>query len=153
MSIKENLRRAMDENGVSVASLASSINADTSSIRKYLSGSIRPNDAVLARLARSLGCTEEELRYGRPRRTYGRLTTDDVSRATGICPLSLRIGLQRGIWPFGVAYKRPGSSQYTYEYDPAAVIRWVADRKAIAEGITNETRKSVSGPFGGKPCQ
>lgn len=151
MSFKENLRYEMDLNGISVAALASSINAEASSIRKYLSGSIRPNDAVLARLARSLGCTEEALRYGRPRRLSGKLTTDDVSRATGIDPLSLRIGCQNGIWPFGVAYKRPGSSQFTYEYDPAAVLRWIADRKAIAEGNAHEAQEFVSRPFSGEP--
>lgn len=153
MSIKENLRREMDEQGVSVSTLAREIDAEPSSVRKYLAGTIRPSERVLARLARCLETTPEELKYGRPRRASGKLTTDDVARATGIDPLSLRIGCQHGFWPFGMAYKRPGSSQYTYEYDPAAVIRWVADRKAIAEGITNETRKSVSGPFGGKPCQ
>ena len=153
MSIASNLRREMDEQGMTAATIAREIGAEASSVRKYLSGAVRPSDRVLARLARVLGCTEEALRYGPPRRSSGKLTTDDVSRVTGIDPLSLRVGCQRGFWPFGVAYKRPGSGQYTYEYDPAAVIRWVADRKAIAEGITNETRKSVSGPFGGKPCQ
>ena len=134
MSIAANLRREMDEQGMSVVNVAAQIGAEASSVRKYLSGAIRPSDRVLARLARCLETTPEELKYGKPRRASGKLTTDDVARATGIDPLSLRIGLQRGIWPFGTAYKRPGSSQYTYEYDPAAVLRWIADRKAIARG-------------------
>ena len=134
MSIASNLRREMDEQGVTVAALAAQIQCEPSSVRKYLSGKVRPSDRVLARLARCLGCDANELRYGRPRRASGKLTTDDVARATGIDPLSLRIGCQRGFWPFGTAYKRPGSSQFTYEYDPAAVLRWIADRKAIARG-------------------
>lgn len=149
MSIAANLRRAMDEQGMTVASLAAQIQAEPSSVRKYLSGAIRPSDRVLKRLARCLGCNANELRYGRPRRRDGKLTTDDVARATGIDPLSLRIGLQRGIWPFGTAFKRPGSTQYTYEYDPAAVLRWVADRKAISRGRNHEKSEPVSGPFGG----
>lgn len=134
MSIAANLRREMDEQGVSVAALAAQIQCEPSSVRKYLSGAVRPSERVLERLARCLGCDANELRYGRPRRRDGKLTTDDVARATGIDPLSLRIGCQRGLWPFGTAYKRPGSSQFTYEYDPAAVLRWIADRKAIARG-------------------
>ena len=153
MSIASNLRREMDEQGATADTLAAQASLEPSSVRKYLSGKIRPSDGVLARLARCLNCTPQDIKYGRPKRRDGKLTTAEVSRATGIDELSIRIGCQRGFWPFGVAYKRPGSTQYTYEYDPAAVIRWVADRKAIAEGITNETRKSVSGPFGGKPCQ
>lgn len=143
MSIASNLRREMDEQGVSVAALAREIGAEASSVRKYLSGAIRPSDRVLARLARCLDTTPEELKYGRPRRASGKLTTDDVARATGIDPLSLRIGLQRGIWPFGTAYKRPGSTQYTYEYDPAGVLRWIADRKAIGGGCAHEAGEQV----------
>lgn len=149
MSIASNLRREMDEQGVTVASLAAQIQAEPSSVRKYLSGAVRPSDRVLARLARCLGTAPEELKYGRPRRASGKLTTDDVARATGIDPLSLRIGLQRGIWPFGTAFKRPGSTQYTYEYDPAGVLKWIADRKAIARGGQHEESEPAQRPFGG----
>lgn len=143
MSIASNLRREMDEQGVTVAALAAQIQCEPSSVRKYLSGAVRPSERVLERLARCLGCDANELRYGRPRRRDGKLTTDDVARATGIDPLSLRIGLQRGIWPFGTAYKRAGSTQYTYEYDPAGVLRWIADRKAIGGGCAHEEGEQV----------
>lgn len=143
MSIASNLRREMDEQGVTVASLAAQADVEPSSVRKYLAGTIRPSDRVLARLARCLGTTPEELKYGRPRRASGKLTTDDVARATGIDPLSLRIGLQRGIWSFGTAYKRPGSTQYTYEYDPEAVIRYAAAKKAMREAGQNEQRQHL----------
>lgn len=133
MSIASNLRRMVDEQGVTAAHIAREIGAETSSVRKYLSGAARPNNAVLARLARCLGCTAEEILYGSPRRV-GKLTTDEVSTYTGIDPLSLRVGLQRGIWPFGVAYKRPGSSKFTYEYDPEAVLRFAAARRVLRGG-------------------
>ena len=149
MSIASNLRNELDRAGLSVASVAAEIGAEASSVRKYLSGKIRPSDRVLARLARCLGTTPEVLKYGRPRRTSGKLTTDEVAAATGIDPLSLRIGCQRGFWPFGTAYKRPGSTQYTYEYDPAGVLLWIANRKAIAGGESNETREPLARPFGG----
>lgn len=143
MSIASNLRRAVDENGVSAASLAREIGAEPSTVRKYLSGAARPNDAVLARLSACLvGWSPEELRFGKETSRRGKITTDEVSRITGIDPLSLRVGLQRGIWPFGTAYKRPGSTHYTYEYDPEAVIRYVAARDAMRGG-GNEKREFI----------
>lgn len=141
MSIAANLRREMDEQGVTVASLAAQADVEPSSVRKYLSGAIRPSDGVVARLARCLNCTPEDIKYGRPKRRDGKLTTAEVSRVTGIDELSLRYGCQRGIWPFGTAYKRPGSSQFTYEWDPAGVIRWKNERDAVRGGY--ETRQPV----------
>ncbi|MBQ3860331.1 MAG: helix-turn-helix transcriptional regulator [Clostridia bacterium] len=142
MSIAANLRRAVDENGVSAASLAREIGAEPSTVRRYLSGAARPNDAVLARLSACLvGWSPEELRFGKETSRRGKLTTDEVSRITGIDPLSLRVGLQRGIWSFGTAYKRPGSTQYTYEYDPEAVIRYVTARDAMRGGGKDHERR------------
>lgn len=135
MSIASNLRRAVDENGVSAASLAREIGAEPSTVRKYLNGAVRPNDAVLARLSACLdGWTPEELKFGKDASRLGKISTAEVSRITGIDPLSLRVGLQRGILLFGTAYKRPGSTQFTYEYDPEAVIRYVAARDAMRGG-------------------
>jgi len=149
MSIAANLRRAMDEKGISTATLAAQIDADASSIRKYLSGKVRPADAVLARLAGVLGITPEELKYGKQEGRIGQLTTDEVARITGIDPLSLRIGCQRGLWPFGTAYKRPGSSRYTYIYYPAEVMKFTADLKAVAGGRVHEITESLPGSFSG----
>jgi len=141
MSIASNLRRAVDENGVSAAFLAREIGAEPSTVRRYLNGTSRPNDTVLTRLAACLpGWSPEDIKYGRATRRNGKVTTDEVSRITGIDPLSLRVGLQRGIWPFGTAYKRPGSTHYTYEYDPEAVIRYVAARDAMREAEHEEGR-------------
>lgn len=148
MSIASNLRREMDEQGVTADALARAVDVEPSSVRKYLSGKIRPSDGVLARLARCLNCTPQDIKYGRPKRRDGKLTTAEVSRATGIDELSIRVGCQRGFWPFGVAYKRPGSTQYTYEYDPAAVIRWVAERDAVRGGGEYEKGKPVPGSLG-----
>lgn len=138
MSIASNLRRAVDENGVSAASLAREIGAEPSTVRRYLNGTARPNDAALARLAAALHTTPEDIRFGKATRRVGKITTDEVSRITGIDPLSPRVGLQRGIWSFGTAYKRPGSTQYTYEYDPEAVIRYAAAKKAMREAGQND---------------
>lgn len=145
MSIASNLRREMDEKGVSIETAAGQICADVSSVRKYLSGKIRPSDGVLVRFSHMLGCTVEDLKFGRPRRRCGKLTTDEVARATGIDPLSLRIGLQRGFWPFGVAYKRPGSTQYTYEYFPEKIVAFISARNELRGGDDAESKVHLPG--------
>lgn len=138
MSIAANLRRAMDEQGVEIETAARQVSCEPSSVRKYLSGKIRPSDGVLVRFSRMLGIPVEEIKYGRPRDKIGKLTTDEVSRATGIDPLSLRIGCQRGVWPFGTAYRREESTRYTYVYDPAALVQWIAARDAVRGGDRDE---------------
>lgn len=41
-----------------------------------------------------------------------KITVNDVAEALGVSPQSVRIGLQRGLLPFGSAIKT--SSKYTY---------------------------------------
>lgn len=145
MSIASNLRREIDERGLKIETLAGQISCEASSVRKYLAGKVKPSDGVLARFSRVLGIPIEEIKYGRPRERTGKLTTDEVAALTGIDPLSLRIGLQRGIWPFGTAYKRQGSTHFTYVYDPAAVARWIISRDAVRGG-RNEKAEHLPDP-------
>jgi hypothetical protein len=42
----------------------------------------------------------------------GKITVNEVADALGVSPQSVRIGLQRGMLPFGSAVKT--SSKYTY---------------------------------------
>lgn len=121
MSIATNLRRAMDANAVSVASLAALSGVERSFLSKYLSGRIRPSESVLARLAGVLGVSPESLAEERVARTAGKVRPEDAARRLHRSAQDIRIGLQRGLLPFGTAYKRDGSSVYTYEIDPAAL--------------------------------
>ena len=41
-----------------------------------------------------------------------KITVNEVADALGVSPQSVRIGLQRGVFPFGAAVKT--SSKYTY---------------------------------------
>lgn len=129
MSIAANLRRAMDANAVSVSSLAELSGVERVYLTKYLSGKIRPSEAVLARLARSLGIPVEELTANRPTRTAGKLRPEDAARRLSRSAQDIRIGLRLGILPFGTAYKREGSSVYTYEIDPGALERYAGEQE------------------------
>lgn len=42
------------------------------------------------------------------------LTVEDAAAIMGVAPQTLRVGLQKGVFPFGAALRMPGSSRYTY---------------------------------------
>ena len=121
MSIAKNLSRIMDENAVSVASLSSSSGIEACVMRNYLAGKAKPSETVLARLAGSLGCTAYDLTQERITRTGGKLRPEDAANRLGRSAQDIRVGLQLGVLPFGTAYKRPGSTIYTYEINPMAL--------------------------------
>lgn len=121
MSIARNLSRVMDENAVSVPSLAASSGIEACFLKKYLAGKAKPSEAVLARLATALGCTAADLTRERITRTSGKLRPEDAANRLGRSAQDIRVGLQLGVLPFGTAYKRPGSSIYTYEIYPMAL--------------------------------
>ena len=118
MSIARNLKRLMDENAVSVASLSADSGIERSFLTKYLAGKVIPSDRVVERLARSLGCEVESIKAEHKTRTAGKIRPEDAARRLHRNAQDIRIGLQQGLLPFGTAYKREGSSVYTYEIDP-----------------------------------
>ena len=118
MSIARNLRREMDSRAVSVARLAADSGIEAGFVRKYLAGTAKPSEGVLAALARSLGCEADVLAGNTLTRQSGKLRPQDAALRLGRSAQDIRIGLQLGVLPFGRAYKRPGSSIYSYEIDP-----------------------------------
>lgn len=42
------------------------------------------------------------------------MTVREAAGLLRIDPQTLRVGIQRGAFPFGAAFKRPGSEQFTY---------------------------------------
>lgn len=118
MSIARNLKRLMDENAVSVSALSADSGIEKTFLTKYLAGKVIPSESVLARLARSLGCEIESITADPKKRTAGKIRPEDAARRLNRSAQDIRIGLQQGFLPFGIAYKRSGSSTYTYEIDP-----------------------------------
>lgn len=53
------------------------------------------------------------------------MITDKVAQALGKSPQTIRVGLQLNKYPFGIAYKREGSSRYTYVLWPPLVRQYV----------------------------
>ena len=56
------------------------------------------------------------------------MTVNDVAKLLGKSPLTIRVGLQQGIFPFGVALKtREDRKNYTYIIYPELVKRYVGE--------------------------
>lgn len=138
MSIATNLRREMDAHAVSVAALAASSGVEASFVRKYLAGKIKPSEDVVERLARSLGCEASDLADDRPKHTSGKIYPEDAARRLGRSAQDIRVGLQLGTLPFGVAYKRPGARIFTYEINPAALEEYAKAQEAAWAGIAGD---------------
>lgn len=53
------------------------------------------------------------------------MTVNEVAKLLGKSPLTIRVGLQQGIFPFGVALKtREGRKNYTYIIYPELVKQY-----------------------------
>ena len=131
MSIARNLKRLMDENAVSVTSLSADSGIERSFLTKYLAGRVIPSDSVLACLARSLGCEVETIKAENKTRTAGKIRPEDAARRLHRNAQDIRIGLQQGLLPFGTAYKREGSSVYTYEIDPGKLETYARSQETF----------------------
>lgn len=53
----------------------------------------------------------------------GSISVERVAAITGHIPQTIRIGLQQGIFDFGVAIKRPNSNRYTYIIYPEKIYQ------------------------------
>lgn len=58
------------------------------------------------------------------------MRVEDVARLTGHSPLTIRIGLQQGVFPFGVALKTSDDRKnYTYVFFPEKVKEYLGEMK------------------------
>ena len=54
------------------------------------------------------------------------MTVNEVAKLLGKSPLTIRVGLQQGVFPFGVALKtREGRKNYTYVIYPEKVKEFI----------------------------
>lgn len=50
---------------------------------------------------------------------------EDVAKALGQSPSTIRAGLQLGVYPFGTAFKQPGHKTWTYTLYPKKVAEYI----------------------------
>lgn len=53
------------------------------------------------------------------------MTINDVAKALGKSPETIRMGLQLGVYPFGSAFKRPGKKRWNYTLYPEIVKQYI----------------------------
>ena len=141
MSIAANLRREMDANAVSVDVLAARSGVEASFLKKYLSGKATPSEVVLTRLARGIGVPVDSIAKSPLTRTQGKVRPEDAARRLNRNAQDIRIGIQLGFLPFGRAYKREGSSVYTYEIDPKALEEYAQGQEQFWNSIVKGGKK------------
>ncbi len=111
------LKRALLEKELTAAKLAEITGLSRASISQYLAGKNTPKAATKQLIADALDYpleffdAEEELKI-----SSINLSVATAAKLMGVCQQFIRVGLQRGVLPFGYAVKQ--SSKYTYYISP-----------------------------------
>lgn len=113
------LRDAMDQAMVTQAGLAAKTGISRPAISQYLSGKNTPQPARIKVLADALGVAEDFFSAPSPDpMTWrpDRISTRAAAQCMGKAENFVRIGLQRGLLPFGSAVPTSGSGKPRYSY-------------------------------------
>lgn len=118
----EHLRRAMNQAGVNQVTLSERTGASKASISQYLSGKNIPSYNRIKILADAVGVPVEYLTGQMvdleiPSHRMIKITIRGAARCLGKSEQFVRIGLQRGILPFGVAVPGNGG-KWNYDIRP-----------------------------------
>lgn len=118
----ERLKHAMNERLMNQADLSAESGISKASISQYLSGKNQPKKDNISRLADALGASPDFLLgYDVPpmivKVPVDRISTRAAARCIGKSENFIRIGLQRGILPFGNAVPGTGK-KFIYYINP-----------------------------------
>jgi transcriptional regulator with XRE-family HTH domain len=111
------LSQTMMERKMTLTELAVKTGISKSSLSMYMNGDNIPRDEYLTRLAKALEVDEDWLTEEQEeKKNLFNLKVEDAARLMGRSGQYVRIGLQRGILPFGTAIKM--GSKWTYYISP-----------------------------------
>jgi len=111
------LSQTMMERKMTLTELAVKTGISKSSLSMYMNGDNIPRDEYLTRLAKALEVDEDWLTEEQEeKKNIFNLKVEDAARLMGRSGQYVRIGLQRGILPFGTAIKM--GSKWTYYISP-----------------------------------
>ena len=126
----ERLKYAMEQADLKQSALSEQAGISKAAISQYLSGKNTPNQERIKALADVTGVTFDYLMgYEAPpakehKVSVKKITTADAARCLGKSKQFVRIGLQRGLLPFGNAVPGVGGS-YNYYINPAKFREYV----------------------------
>lgn len=130
-TFSERLKYAMTQANLTQRQLAQATGASPAAVSQYLSGKNTPNADRVKSLADATGVSFDFLMgydvppaQANPAPNMGRITTKDAARCLGKSDQFVRIGLQRGLLPFGTAVPGTGS-KWNYYIDPARFRAYV----------------------------
>lgn len=124
------LKYAMEQADLKQSALSEQAGISKAAISQYLSGKNTPNQERIKALADVTGVTFDFLMgYEAPpakeqKVSVKKITTADAARCLGKSKQFVRIGLQRGLLPFGNAVPGVGGS-YNYYINPAKFREYV----------------------------
>lgn len=120
MSFSERLKKAMSERQMNQAELSALTGIGKSSISQYLSGKNEPKDSAIQKMADALDCSVDYLKGliedGKADIIERNIPIMKAAKLMNKSPQFIRVGLQRGILPFGHAVKM--SSKWSYYISP-----------------------------------
>jgi DNA-binding transcriptional regulator YdaS (Cro superfamily) len=105
----ERLKYAMGEAGLKQSTLSENTGISKAAISQYLSGKNTPGPDRVKALADATGVAVVPVK---------KITTDEAARCMGKSRQFVRVGLQRGVFPFGNAVPGEGS-KWSYYINPA----------------------------------
>lgn len=124
----ERLKNAMEQANVSQSDLSRRTGASKAAISQYLSGKNTPNMERIAALADATGVTLDYLiGYGAAPEAeppIKKISVKEAARCMGKSDQFVRIGLQRGLLPFGRAVPGTGTC-WNYYINPAKFKEFV----------------------------
>lgn len=142
----ENLRKAMDEAGMSAAELARVTGIGNSAISQYLSGKNVPREGKLTKLAAALNVSKEALTEDPDNKEEDYdilyrcgMSVKRAARLMGVSEQFIRIGLQRELLPFGFAMlTAPGGKRFEYYISPKKFSEYTGINLELVEGEDGE---------------
>lgn len=124
----ERLKNAMEQANVSQSDLSRRTGASKAAISQYLSGKNTPNMERIAALANATGVTLDYLiGYGAApvaEPPIKKISVKEAARCMGKSDQFVRIGLQRGLLPFGNAVPGTGNN-WNYYINPTKFREYV----------------------------
>lgn len=126
------LKQAMDQAGVNQSELAVRTGASKAAVSQYLSGKNIPGIDRIQALAEALGVTFDYLIASgtepAPAFPTRKISVRDAARCMGKSDQFIRVGLQRGLLPFGSAVPGVGNA-WSYYISPAKFKDFVGEEQ------------------------
>lgn len=133
MTFAQRLKIALDENNMTQAELSALSGIGKPSISQYCSGKNEPKPDNIKKLAEALQVNEsfldgsEEFMDNKSKEFDKNIPIEEAAKIMGKSKQFVRVGLQRGIFPFGSAVKL--SSRWTYYISPPKFYEYVGQQK------------------------